>query len=201
MKKGHIIALLYLFLGFNVFCKEIPENIASSYVWKNVAIGGGGYVTGIVVHPRYKDIVYIRTDIGGAYRWNEKGKNWIPLTDWIGFDESNLYGIDGIAVDPNNKNIVYMAAGKYEDSVPHDVLKSMDGGKSWVKTGLFQEKDSLRFRNRFGGNQDDRWIGEPIAISPVDSRLILAATRKNGLWISKDQARTWSLVKDCRLDI
>lgn len=196
MKKGHIIALLHLFLGFNVFCEEAPENIASSYVWKNVAIGGGGYVTGIVVHPRYKDIVYIRTDIGGAYRWNEDEKNWIPLTDWIGFNESNLYGVDGIAIDPNNKDIVYMAVGKYENSVPHDVLKSMDGGKSWVKTGLFQEKDSLRFWNRFGGNQDDRWIGEPIAVSPADGRLILAATRKNGLWISKDQARTWFLVKE-----
>ena len=193
--KKQILAFICLFITLTSLGKEVSGNISSSYTWKNVAIGGGGYVTGIAVHPRYKDLVYIRTDIGGAYRWNEQGKNWIPLTDWIGFGESNLYGIDGIAVDPNDKNVVYMAAGKYENALPHDVLKSVDGGKNWVKTGLFQEDDSLKSQNRFGGNQGDRWIGEPIAVSPSDSRLILAATRKNGLWVSEDQAQTWSLVK------
>ena len=136
--KKQILAFICLFITLTSLGKEVSGNISSSYTWKNVAIGGGGYVTGIAVHPRYKDLVYIRTDIGGAYRWNEQGKNWIPLTDWIGFGESNLYGIDGIAVDPNDKNVVYMAAGKYENALPHDVLKSVDGGKNWVKTGLFQ---------------------------------------------------------------
>ena len=43
---------------------------AQSYVWKNVQIKGGGFVSGIITHPNAAGVIYCRTDIGGAYRWN-----------------------------------------------------------------------------------------------------------------------------------
>ena len=67
------------------------------YKWKSVAIVSGGFVTGIVTHPTEKDLIYIRTDIGGAYRWGAPEQRWIALTDWIdanisGFSVQNVIG-------------------------------------------------------------------------------------------------------------
>jgi hypothetical protein len=61
----------------------------SGVVWRNAAIGGGGYATGIYVHPSSGD-VYMRTDVGGAIKLNPTGSNdpadpwlWEPLWDWV----------------------------------------------------------------------------------------------------------------------
>src|ERR1039458_5516116 len=49
----------------------------SSYVWRNVTMGGGGFVTGIIFHPTAKNLMYARTDVGGAYRWEDAAQKWI----------------------------------------------------------------------------------------------------------------------------
>lgn len=161
---------------------------AEPYRWGTVAIGGGGYVTGIVVHPTAPDRVYIRTDVGGAYRHDPSGGGrWVPLLDWVDPDRKNLYGIDAIALDPRRPDVVYVAAGKYEDEAPHDVLVSEDRGATWRFTGLGKA---------FGGNQQKRWHGEAIAVDPADSRVVWVGTRGDGLFVSRDGARTWDRAPD-----
>src|SRR5688572_10459039 len=84
---------------------ELPSD---PYVWRNVVIGGSGFVTGIIFHPRQKDLMYGRTDIGGAYRWNAATQSWISITDWIGIDDVNLTGIESLALDPSDPNRLYL---------------------------------------------------------------------------------------------
>lgn len=44
---------------------------SQAYNRKNVKVGsGGGFVPGIVFNPSKKNLVYVRTDIGGTYRLN-----------------------------------------------------------------------------------------------------------------------------------
>jgi len=85
---------------------------SAAYNWKNVVVLGGGFVSGIVFSPVEKGLVYARTDVGGAYRWDAAGKAWVPLTDQLGRD-SNFFGIESLAADPVDANKVYLAAGTY----------------------------------------------------------------------------------------
>ena len=45
---------------------------AETYSWSNVEIVGGGFVPGIVFNEGERGLVYARTDIGGAYRWQPR---------------------------------------------------------------------------------------------------------------------------------
>ncbi len=155
------------------------------YSWRNVQIVGGGFVSGIITNPKAKDMVYCRTDIGGAYRLDPKSRKWIPLLDWLTRPDWNLYGVESLATDPSDPNRVYIAAGTYTgNGIPNGaILRSRDKGKTWLRT-------DLPFRN--GGNQDGRGIGERLMVDPRDSRLIYFGTRNDGLWKSTDSGVTWA---------
>ena len=84
---------------------------AADYVWKNVKVGGGGFIPGVVFSGVEPGLAYLRSDIGGAYRWDDKANIWIPLEDNIAND--NYFGVESIAPDPVDANVVYAAVGAY----------------------------------------------------------------------------------------
>ena len=58
------------------------------YTFNSVNTGaGGGYVDGIIFNKTEKDLIYARTDVGGAYRWDKMNNSWIPITDMFGWNE------------------------------------------------------------------------------------------------------------------
>ena len=155
---------------------------------RNVAIGGGGYVTGIYLHPLQKDLVYIKTDVGGFFRWNPTDSSWVPLTDHFRLEQSNYYGGEALALDPSNPDIVYIAAGKYTADWWTDqgtIFKSTNQGQTWTK---------LNIDVKMGGNETLRWVGERLAVNPLDSNIIFFCSRLDGLWKSLDAGATWRQV-------
>ena len=157
------------------------------YVWRNVQIVAGGFVDGLVFNPAAKDVLYARTDIGGAYRWDPAAKQWIPLLDWLGADDWNLYGVESIGVDPTDARRVYLAVGTYTQSFAGNgaILRSADQGRTWKRT-------DLPFKN--GGNEDGRSAGERLAVDPNQPRILYFGSRGSGLWKSADQGATWAQV-------
>ena len=82
------------------------------YEWRNVVVGGGGgFVPGIVFNQRERDLVYARTDIGGAYRWDRARRRWTPLLDWVGWDQCGYTGVVSLATDALEPHRLYLAVG------------------------------------------------------------------------------------------
>ncbi|HZD47392.1 MAG TPA: xyloglucanase [Silvibacterium sp.] len=176
-------------LELNALSQE-QGNWHEPYQWSNVVIGGGGgFIPGIVFSQTANGLVYIRTDIGGAYRWDAHTGKWIPLLDWIGFKDWNLIGVESIAIDPVDPDTVYLEVGTYTNDYTTQngaILKSRDRGRHF-------ERYDLPFK--VGGNMPGRGMGERLAIDPNDHSILYLGTRSgNGLWKSIDAGRTWSKV-------
>lgn len=178
--------LLACFLVEPVFSAG-PKVKEEPYEWKNVQIVGGGFVDGIVFHPTEKNLRYCRTDMGGAYRWNESQKRWIPLLDWISYDDNNLVGVESIALDKNDPDALYLSCGTYtRDGMPDGtILRSFDRGKTF-------ERVNVPFK--MGGNENGRGNGERMAVDPVNGKIIYVGTRKAGLWKSTNRGKSWAQV-------
>ena len=195
--RAKTIALLVLCLSAAMVLVNCTHPTASSSVqtdlpksdtaphWKNVAIGGGGYVTGIYLHPHEPDLAYIRTDIGGFYRWQPSQERWLPLTEHFKFSERNYFGGEALALDPTNPDLVYIAAGKYVSVGPGALFKSTDRGETWQQSDL---------QVPMGGNDDKRWAGNRLAVNPFDASILLFGSRQDGLWRSVDGGMTWKAV-------
>lgn len=152
------------------------------YRWHNVVVGGGGFAPGIVFSPVERNLAYLRTDMGGAYRWDAKRTTWVPLQD----DESQpgYMGVESIAPDPVDPAIVYMAAGM-NAAGEAAIFRSTDRGTHWRVT-------SVPFA--MGGNEDGRGLGERLAIDPLRHDTLLFGSRHDGLWRSDDAAAHWTKV-------
>ncbi|GGT84888.1 hypothetical protein GCM10010272_31940 [Streptomyces lateritius] len=87
-----------------------PAAVAKSgYRCRNAFMGGTGFITGMLFHPSMRGLAYARTDIGGVYRLDDGSDRWIPLTGHLGWDGSNLPGVEAMAVDPARPGRVHLA--------------------------------------------------------------------------------------------
>jgi hypothetical protein len=155
--------------------------------WNSVKFGGGGYVTGLVFHPTSPHVLYARTDIGGAYRWDQKTSSWTALTDGLGFGaaESRFHGVESIAVDPTNDQLVYMVTGMYTFEGNGRLYISSDRGTTWTHVDL---------PFPVGGNNSGRAMGERLMVDPNLPSTLFYGSRTAGLWKSTDSGQTWSQV-------
>ena len=110
--RTKILAFLCLFVVTLMFQgPKVKAQATADYDWKNVAIGGGGFVSAIITSKTEQNLVNARTDVGGAYRWNASTSSWVPLLDWVSDDEVGYLGVESLAIDPQSPNKVYMLVG------------------------------------------------------------------------------------------
>ena len=161
---------------------------AETYHWDTVAMGSGGFVSGVIPSKSERGVVFARTDVGGAYRYDAQTGRWIALTDWLGEKDTGLMGVESLAVDPKNAANVYMLAGtEYFSNGKTAILRSTDYGKHFEVIDV-----SAQFKAH--GNGMGRSNGEKLQVDPGSGNVLFVGTRHNGLFKSVDAGATWSHV-------
>lgn len=174
--------LLALSVGGLATTAEAQLRDAGPYAWRNVVVGAGGFIPGIVFSPVERGLAYARSDMGGAYRFDAAAGRWSPLMDSSPL--SGDFGIESIAADPMDANVVHGAVGVHRGD-PGAMLRSTDRGETWIRT-------EVPFR--MGGNEDGRGLGERLAIDPNDNRILYFGSRHDGLQRSTDGGASWRKV-------
>lgn len=167
--------------------QTVSPEAKQPYTWRNVAVIAGGFVDGLIFSPVREGLVFARTDIGGAYRWDKAGMRWTPLNDWAGGHDGNLLGCESIGVDPVDPGRFYLALGTYTQSWAGNgaILRTADGGRTFKRTDV---------PFKMGGNEDGRSAGERLAVDPNNDSILYMGSRNDGLWKSADFGVTWAKV-------
>lgn len=144
-----------------------PSSFIDSGSWS----AGQGRVNVVVVDPNDASTYYIGAPAGGIWKSKDAGQTWSPLSDSL-----PQIGVSGIAIDPNDSDIIYITTGDDDagDSYFVGVKKSTDGGQTWNDTGALS-----------GDSANE------IYVDPTNSNIVWAATN-TGLFKSIDAAASWN---------
>ncbi len=166
------------------------KDISSTYDWDTLKMGGAGFVSGIVAG---KSEMYLRTDVGGAYRYDYDKSRWVQLFDFINEDDRGLLSCKGIAIDPTNDLTAYFLCGcAYFSDAKTVIYKTTDGGKTFTGVDVTEHI-------QVHGNGDGRECIEPIAVDPDNPDTIYAGgdvtAGKSALIKSTDGGKSWKPVE------
>ena len=170
----------------------------SAYTWPNVALGGAGaLVTGVYTLPGANNNVWIRTDVGGVYRYNppvgawrsDNQGSWTSLTNSFALDYAEYFACDGFAATPANPDVVLYAGGLNHGQIGA-ILKSSNNGTNWHRTIV---PKALMTVGTINGNGANRTAGERMAINSKNNngKLAVYGSRLTGVWYSTDAGENW----------
>ncbi|MDD2647900.1 MAG: endoglucanase [Eubacteriales bacterium] len=151
---------------------------AINAAFHHLPIPGGGFVTGFIFHPNFKDVLYARTDIGGCYRFDFAARRWISLAESIPYTEKYKTYPLSIAVKDDEREFFAFACGDRERSA---LAVSRDMGES------FEYHDIPAFVH---GNYFGRGTGERL-VYLSDGSGMLFASQSEGLMFTPDEGRSW----------
>lgn len=150
--------------------------------WETQGPGNlGGRVTTIALHPTDKNVIYIGYSTGGAYKTVDGGESWAPI-----FDAYPTLSIGHIAIHPVDHETVYLGTGDpIISSLPHvgtGLYKSTDGGTSWEKSGL--EEQRIISKVEIDPNNPDRIFASSLGLP-------FTYNNSRGIYLSEDAGASW----------
>lgn len=154
---------------------------SASAVWKPLAIGGGGYIVGINLHPNGVDRI-IRTDTYGAYIW--RGDAWAQLvtTASMPSEDRQVTGLGSVdaVFAPSDANRIYLFYN-------NKLYRSDDKGLTFARLTGFGTAAS-------DPNDQYRDMSYKVAVDPANADVVYVGTRDDGLRRSTDGGATWTTI-------
>lgn len=84
------------------------DSVADQTKVGTLGIAGGGFVSGIITG---KNVMYARTDVGGAYKYNYDTGNWDQMLDDLNDSERGFLSVDAMCIDPTDDDTIYLLCG------------------------------------------------------------------------------------------
>ena len=137
---------------------------------------GLGRINAAAVDPVNPNIIYAGAPAGGIWKSIDDGATWQqPTTDLL-----PSIGVSSIVIDYINPSIIYIGTGDADatDSYSIGVLKSTDGGLTWIQTGLTWSIAQVRSICK-------------LIMDPVNNNILFAATR-DGIYKTINAGNSWS---------
>ncbi len=164
-----------------------PHTVMSS-TW--TAVGPMGAMTGvadngfprkagrdnfITFHPTVSTTFWVGAPAGGLWKTTNSGTNWTTNTDLL-----SITGCSDLAIDPSNTQTMYLATGDGDagDTPSIGVLKSTDGGATWLVTGTVWAQSLGRRIRR-------------LIINPNNPQTLFAATNA-GIYRTTNGGTNWT---------
>ena len=160
--------------------------------WKNLGLKKSEHIGRVVIDPRDSKVVYVAAEgplwgpggDRGLYKTTDGGKNWKAV-----LTISENTGVNDIAMDPSNPDILYASAYQRR----RHVFTLIDGGP---ESAIYKSTDAGATWNKISSGLPSVDMGRiGLAISPADPNVVYAAVEaadgKGGIFRSEDKGATW----------
>ncbi len=147
--------------------------LAQGVSWQPTGWGGGGFYWAGACHPTQENTIYMTGDQDGVYKTTDLGKHWQFKN--VGLSGYEIYGL---AVSPKSPDTVFA------DST-EGLNRTTDGGEHWQP---LPGAIALGVKTKRGESV------RPVAVSPLDARLVYAGTPDGKICKSTDGGDTWTAV-------
>lgn len=160
--------------------RQLSSKAIQDGTWVNIGpINGAGRASCVAPHPTRTGVILQGAASGGVWKTLDGGNTWYPTTD----DLSDL-GVGALAWAPSSPDVAYLGTGEGDTLVAGGsgyipgigILRSDDGGESWVLPG--QESDPVA----------DVFFA--LNVDPENDEIVFAATER-GLLRSVDGGANW----------
>jgi len=154
-------------------------SLPSNWLFQGPNQSAGGYaglgrINVVAFDPVDSNTFYIGSAAGSTWKTTDGGNTWASL-----YDNLPTLGVSDIKINPRNRNTIYVATGDGDggDAYSSGVIKSYDGGNTWLTTGL----------NWLPTNYYNAYS---LVINPVDTNTMILSS-SNGIYLSHDAGNSW----------